>query len=493
MRLQARPHALYIESNTRISQKDRTMKRPVFAALLAASALALSAPALAHMPPPAVNGQALPSLAPMIKRVTPAIVNVSTRGHVQVQQQQNPFMNDPFFQQFFGGQGFNGGAPIQRQFQSLGSGVIVDAAKGYILTNNHVVEDADKITVTLNDGRNFTAKVVGKDPETDVAVLQIKADGLIALSLGNSDALQVGDFVVAIGNPFGLKHTVTAGIVSALGRAGIEDGKYENFIQTDASINPGNSGGALVDLNGDLVGINTAILSRGGGNIGIGFAIPVNMAHDVMDQLIKYGKVERGVLGVTIQNLTPEIAKGLGISTDTGVVVTQVQSGSGADKAGVKAGDVILKVDGKPVTSNASLQSMIGTLRRGSQVELQLARNGQVVNVTATIGKAEGSAEESENGGGNASGGNDMHGLHLADIGKDSALYGKAQGVAIASVDPDSDAALAGLQEGDVIVSVNRKPVKNLAEFRAAAKEGKGALFLAVRRDDQLFYVSLGE
>src|SRR5579859_3707982 len=427
----------YISNPTSASvRRTEPMKRLVFAALLAASSLALSAPALAHMPPPAVNGQPLPSLAPMIKRVTPAIVNVSTRGHVQMQQ-QNPFMNDPFFQQFFGGQGFNQ-APVQRQFQSLGSGVIVDAAKGYVLTNNHVVENADKITVTLNDGRNYTAKVVGKDPDTDVAVLQIKADGLTALSLGNSDVVQVGDFVVAIGNPFGLKHTVTAGIVSALGRAGIEDGKYENFIQTDASINPGNSGGALVDLNGDLVGINTAILSRGGGNIGIGFAIPVNMARDVMDQIIKYGKVERGVLGVTIQNLTPEIAKGLGISTDNGVVVTQVQAGSGADKAGVKAGDVILKVDGKPVTSNSSLQSTIGTLRRGSQVAIQLARNGQILNVTATIGKAESSGEGSGTGGGNA-GGDETHGLHLADIGKDSELYGKVQGVIITAVEPDSD------------------------------------------------------
>ena len=465
------------------------MKRIVFAALFAASLLS-SLPAFAHMPPPAVAGQTVPSLAPMIKRVTPAVVNVSTRGHVEMQQ-QNPFMNDPFFQQFFGGQGFNN-APVQRQFQSLGSGVIVDAAKGYILTNNHVVENADKITVTLNDGRNFTAKVVGKDPETDVAVLQIKADDLTAVALGNSDALQVGDFVVAIGNPFGLKHTVTAGIVSALGRAGIEDGKFENFIQTDASINPGNSGGALVDLDGNLVGINTAILSRGGGNIDIGFAIPVNMAHTVMDQIVKYGKVERGVLGVTIQNLTPEIAKGLGISAASGVVVTQVQPGSGADKAGIKAGDVILKVDGQPVTSNSALSSAIGVMRLGSQVDVQLARNGRIINVTATIGKAGGS--ESEEGGSNGGGAESKaHGLHVADIGKDSSLYGKVQGVVITGVDPNSDAALAGLQEGDVIVSVNRKPVKNVAEFREAAAAGKGTLFMAVRRDDQLFYVSLGE
>ena len=465
------------------------MKRIVSAAAMAAISMLFSLPVFAHMPPPAVNGQAVPSLAPMIQRVTPAVVNVSTRGHVQMQQ-QNPFMNDPFFQQFFGGQGFNN-APIQRQFQSLGSGVIVDAKNGYILTNNHVVENADKITVTLNDGRNYTAKVVGKDPETDVAVLQIKADDLAALSLGNSDALQVGDFVVAIGNPFGLKHTVTAGIVSALGRAGIEDGKFENFIQTDASINPGNSGGALVDLSGNLVGINTAILSRGGGNIGIGFAIPINMAHTVMDQIIKYGKVERGVLGVTIQDLTPEIAKGLGIGQQTGVVVTQVQPGSGAEKAGIKPGDVILSLDGQPVTSNSSLSSAIGVMRRGSEVSLEISRNGKTMTVKAVISKASSgeSEEQSENGSG---AGAYMHGLHVAEISKDSDLYGKVRGVIITAVDGDSDAALAGLQQGDVIVSVDRKPVKDVAEFREAAKEGKGSLFIAVRRDDQLFYVSLG-
>src|SRR5579863_8022718 len=242
------------------------MKRTTYAALIVAALVTLPYSAFAHLPPPAVAGQAVPTLAPMIKRISPAVVNVSTRGHVSVQA--NPFMNDPFFQQFFGGQGQQ--QQVERQFQSLGSGVIVDAEKGYVLTNNHVAENADQITVTLNDNRSFKAKVVGTDPETDVALLQIKADNLVALPMGNSDALQVGDFVVAIGNPFGLKHTVTAGIVSALGRAGIEDNKFENFIQTDASINPGNSGGALVDLNGNLVGINTAILSgNGGGNIGI--------------------------------------------------------------------------------------------------------------------------------------------------------------------------------------------------------------------------------
>ncbi len=465
------------------------MKRLVFAALLAAASL-LPLSAGAHMPPPAVNGQPVPSLAPVIKRVTPAVVNVSTRGHVDVQV-NNPFMNDPFFQQFFGG-GQGRSAPVQRQFQSLGSGVIVDADKGYILTNNHVVENADKITVTLYDNRSFTAKVIGKDPDTDVAVLQIKADGLTALPLGDSDKVQVGDFVVAIGNPFGLKHTVTAGIVSALGRAGIEDGKYENFIQTDASINPGNSGGALIDLAGNLVGINTAILSRGGGNIGIGFAIPINMAHTVMDQIVKYGKVERGVLGVTIQNMSPELAKALGIDQRSGVVVTQVTPGSAAEKAGIKAGDVIVSLDGQPISSNSSVVSSIGVLRVGTPVKLGLVRDGANITVTAVIAKpAQGESDEEQQG--SAGGANGPRfGLHMADLDRNSPLYGKVQGVVVSDVDDDSEAAEAGLQPGDVITAVNRKPVKNVAEFKAAMGS-KGQTLFTVRRDDQVFYVLLGD
>ncbi len=462
------------------------MKRLAFAAVFAAS-LGLALPSLAHMPPPAVAGQAAPSLAPIVKRVSPAVVNVSTRGHVKVQQ-NNPFMNDPFFQQFFGGQG-GMNQPIERKFQSLGSGVIVDADKGYILTNNHVVENADKITVTLMDNRSFDAEVVGKDPDTDVAVLKLKGkfDNLTAVTFADSDKLQVGDFVVAIGNPFGLTHTVTAGIVSALGRDGIEDGKFENFIQTDASINPGNSGGALIDLNGDLVGINTAIISGSGGNIGIGFAIPVDMARSVMEQLIKYGKVERGVLGVTIQNLTPEIAKGLKISQQNGVVVTQVQPGSGAEKAGIKLGDVITSIDGTPVETNTELHNAIGLMRTGSQVTLGILRDGKPMTVKATIGKDTGeeSAEEGEA---------DMHGLAVADLDKSSPLFGQVQGVLVTGVDPDSDAAQAGLRAGDVVVAVAQKPIKNVAEFRKAAKAAtkEGQLFLTVRRGDQMFYASLG-
>jgi Do/DeqQ family serine protease len=415
----------------------------------------------------------------MIKRVTPAVVNVSTRGHVNVQA--NPFFNDPFFQQFFGNQGPQ---QMQRQFQSLGSGVIVDAQKGYILTNNHVVENADQITVTLNDNRTFKAKVIGTDPDTDLAVLQIKADNLTAIPLGNSAKLQVGDFVVAIGNPFGLNHSVTAGIVSAKGRGSIGDGKYENFIQTDASINPGNSGGALVDLEGNLVGINTAILSRSGGNIGIGFAIPIDMAKSVMEQLIKYGKVERGVIGVSVEDLSPDLAQHLGINASQGALVTQVTPGSEAEKAGVKVNDVITSVDGSPVTSAADISNSIGVMRVGSKVTLGILRNGKPMTITATIGKRQSesiSAKEHP----------ELMGLSVSNMDAGSPLYGQVKGVQVTGVERDSDAYMAGLRPGDVITAVNRTPIKNTEEFRKALSKTKGGVALRVQRQDQVFYVVL--
>ncbi|MGD8380288.1 MAG: Do family serine endopeptidase, partial [Gammaproteobacteria bacterium] len=326
--------------------------------------------------------QGVPTLAPMIKQVTPAVVNISTKGHVEVQQ--NPLLNDPFFRHFFNVPE----QPQQREYQALGSGVIVDAKNGYILTNNHVIEHADEITVKLNDDREFDAKVIGADPETDVAVIKIDAKNLTQVPLGNSSQLQVGDFVVAIGNPFGLEHTVTSGIVSGLGRVGLnlnDQNSYQDFIQTDASINPGNSGGALVNLRGELVGINTAILSRSGGNIGIGFAIPINMAQTVMNQLIKNGKIERGVLGVSIQNLTPELADALGLKNVThGAVVGQVTPGSGADKAGIKQGDVIIEANGKKVANLFDLKNVIGLLPVGSRVDLKVIRDGETRSITAT-------------------------------------------------------------------------------------------------------------
>jgi len=304
------------------------------AAALAAAVIAgplanIAGPAYAAPPAPVADAGPIPSLAPMVKRISPAVVNIATRGTIKEQPGRNPLLDDPFFRRFFDSP--PDAKPRERQFQSAGSGVIVDAKNGYIITNHHVVENASEITITLLDNRTFSAKVIGTDEGADIAVLQAKQPNLVAIALGDSTRLEVGDYVVAIGNPFGLQHTVTAGIVSALGRTGINPDGYEDFIQTDASINPGNSGGALVNLRGELVGINSAILSRSGGNIGIGFAIPVNMARGVMDQLIKYGQVKRGVLGVNIYNVTPDIAKEFGLTESSGALVAGVAPGSAAD------------------------------------------------------------------------------------------------------------------------------------------------------------------
>src|SRR5450631_2929232 len=310
--------------------------RLTFAAASLAAAVLAAPTGFAALPTTPVTDSPVPSLAPMVKRASPSVVNIATRGTIKEKPgQRNPLMDDPFFRRFFDAPPDS--KPRERQFQSAGSGVIVDAKNGYIITNHHVVENASEITITLLDNRSFTAKVVGTDEGADIAVLQAKQPNLVAMPLGDSTHLEVGDFVVAIGNPFGLQHTVTAGIVSALGRSGINPEGYEDFIQTDASINPGNSGGALVNLRGELVGINSAILSGSGGNIGIGFAIPVNMIKGVMDQLIKYGQVKRGILGVTIVTVSPAIAKEFGLSeTSGGALVTAVAPASAAERAGIK-------------------------------------------------------------------------------------------------------------------------------------------------------------
>src|SRR6202161_4335501 len=315
------------------------------AALLAGPAIIFAAPASAALPSTVPDAAPMPSLAPMVKRVSPSVVNIATRGTVKKKPgQRNPLLDDPFFRRFFDVPPDS--KPRERQFQSAGSGVIVDAKNGYIITNHHVVENASEITVTLLDNRSFSAKVIGSDEGADIAVLQAKQPNLVAMALGDSSRLEVGDYVVAIGNPFGLQHTVTAGIVSALGRTGINPDGYEDFIQTDASINPGNSGGALVNLRGELVGINSAILSRSGGNIGIGFAIPVNMVRSVMDQLIKYGQVKRGVLGVQLYSVNSEIAKEFGLTETTGALVAGVVQGSAADRARINNGDITNSVYG---------------------------------------------------------------------------------------------------------------------------------------------------
>src|SRR5512134_907197 len=358
---------------------------------LAACALTAWASVASAQLPAAVGETPVPSLAPMLKRVSPAVVNIATRGTVQ---QQNPLLNDPFFRRFFDVPN----VPRERTFQSAGSGVIVDAKNGYIITNAHVIENASEITVTLLDNRSLKAKVIGKDEGSDVAVVKVQASNLMDIPIADSDRTEVGDFVVAIGNPFGLGHTVTSGIVSALGRSGINPEGYEDFIQTDASINPGNSGGALVNLNGELVGVNSAILSRTGGNIGIGFAIPSNMMKTVMDQLVKHGEVRRGVLGVNIQTLTPDIAESMEIGNVQGALISQVVEGSAAEKAGIRAGDIVTAVNGKPVKDASGLRNAIGLLSVGERVDVALLRDGKPRRVTAVIGERDTVAEAQASG-----------------------------------------------------------------------------------------------
>jgi serine protease DegQ len=319
-----------------------------------------------------------PSLAPMLERVVPGVVSIGIHGTVG--GQANPLFSDPFFRRFFGSPG--------REFQAAGSGVVVDGNRGYILTNNHVVANSEEITVNLNDGRHLPAKKIGADPTTDIAVVQVAADQLTGVRLGNSDALKVGDYVVAVGNPFGLGQTVTFGIVSALGRTGLGIEGYEDFIQTDASINPGNSGGALVNLNGEVVGINTAIIGPSGGNVGIGLAIPTNLARDVMEQLIAHGEIKRGQLGIMIQKLTPDLARALRISVVTGALVTEVVAGSPAEKAGITAGDVITKVNGQPISTASDLRNKTGLMPIGTELHITLIRKGASQEVTAELAEA---------------------------------------------------------------------------------------------------------
>jgi len=312
------------------------------------------------------------TVAPQLAEVTPAVVNISTRHQVPVHQ--NPLLQDPFFRRFFGLPEFQ--APQQRQVLSAGSGVIVDASRGLVLTNNHVIENADQIVVSLYDGRQEPAEVVGTDTATDIAVLRIAANNLRAAPLGNSADLRVGDLVFAIGNPFGLGQTITSGIISALGRTGINRGGYEDFIQTDASINPGNSGGALVDSRGQLIGINTAILSRSGGNIGIGFAVPVNLARAVMDQLVAHGAVERGRIGVSIQDLTPDLAAAFGLNRLEGALITSIEPGSPAERAGLRRGDLVIELDGQEIRNATNLRNRVSLVRPGGAITLTVLRDG---------------------------------------------------------------------------------------------------------------------
>jgi Do/DeqQ family serine protease len=332
---------------------------------------------------PEVGGGAVPSLAPMLSRITPGVVNIAVRGRVK---EENPLLQDPFFRRFFNVPQNQQGQ--ERETQATGSGVIIDAAQGYVLTNGHVAANATRIEVITKDNRRLAAKLIGTDGDTDVAVLQIPAGNLTAVPLGDSDRLQVGDFVLAIGNPFGLGQTVTSGIVSALGRSGLGVEGYEDFIQTDASINPGNSGGPLVNLRGECVGINTAILTPGGGNVGIGFAVPINMARKVMEQILRFGEVKRGRIGVAIQDLTPDLAQAMNTTHTTGAVIARVDPGSSAERAGLHSGDLVVAVNGVAVRGGTQLRNMIGLARIGEDVELTVDRKGAERKVAVHIDPA---------------------------------------------------------------------------------------------------------
>lgn len=445
-----------------------------FVAATLASALLFVASASAQLPD-RVGDTPVPSLAPIIKKTAPAVVNIATKGTIR-EQNNNPLFNDPFYRRFFG----IPEGPRERQFQSAGSGVIVDAKNGYIITNAHVIENASEITVTLHDDREVKAEIVGKDTGSDVAVLKVPANGLAEMPLADSSKAEVGDFVIAIGNPFGLQHTVTSGIISGLGRYGITDGGYEDFIQTDASINPGNSGGALVNLQGELVGVNTAIFSRTGGNIGIGFAIPSNMVQGVMSQLIEFGEVKRGILGVQLSNLSPSVAESLGLKNARGALVGQVIEGSPAEAADIKAGDVITSVNGKAVANASETRNAIGMLRVGDKARLGLIRDGKARTVTATIGP-----RDSVDGSGATA-------IHSAFEG---ATFGNADnngGVVVRSVDEGSPAARNNLRPDDVILAVGRVRVANIEQLRAALKNVQSSFAITVRRGSTTLVFPVG-
>jgi len=428
---------------------------------------------------PAVDSQGipLPSLAPMLKRATPAVVNIATSGTVKIQQ--NPLFNDPFFQHFFDVPS----RPQQRKTQSLGSGVIVDAENGYIITNNHVIDKADQIKVSLRNGETYEAKLIGTDPDSDVAVIQIKAKNLTAIPLGDSEKLNVGDFAVAIGNPFGLGQTVTSGIISAMERSGLGIEGYENFLQTDASINPGNSGGALVNLHGQLIGINTAIFSKSGGNIGIGFAIPINMAHDIMQQLLEHGEVKRGRLGAQAQDLTAELAQAFDIPFRRGAVVSQVEKDSPADLAGLKPGDIVTEINGKAVRNANMLRNTLGLLRIGQTVTMKVLRENKSLTLSAKVAIPDNKQESIS--------GEKLHkhlsGTTLQNILPGSKLYGRVEGVLITAVEQGSPAARTGLRRGDIITSANRKDIKNISELEKAITKNNGLLINIRRGNGSLF------
>ena len=424
----------------------------------------------------------VPSLAPMLENVTPAVVNIYTISETEDRSYQ---INDPFLRKFFNIPGQQ--KSKKRNRSGLGSGVIIDKKKGFVITNNHVIAKAKDIKVKLSDGREFKATLVGADPASDIAVIKINAKNLNSLNFADSNKLRVGDFVVAIGNPFGIGQTVTSGIISALGRSGLGIEAYENFIQTDASINPGNSGGALVNLKGELVGINTAIIGSKGnaGSVGIGLAIPVNMALDITDQLIKYGKVKRGYLGVSAQDLTPDLSKAFGINTNKGAIITQVEKGSPADKAGIKIGDVVTRINNQNVENASAMRNKIGLLKVNTTISIQLNRKGEIIStnvkiVEPKISKKSGIKINPR-----------LQGIVFAEITKNMPEYGKVTGIKVIKINKKSKAYYVGIRPNDIILSVNNIPVQKIKDLEIVAGQNDSELIVHVQRGNRTAFLLL--
>lgn len=441
----------------------------ISAALISSSFTLASLPSYAAIPL-SVDGQRLPSLAPMLEKATPAVVLISVKGTHEIKQQV-----PDAFKFFFGNP--KQGPSQERQFRGLGSGVIINAEEGYVVTNNHVIAEADEILITLKDGRQLTAKKIGVDEGSDIALLQIEANNLREMKFSDSDELHVGDFAVAIGSPFGLGQTVTSGIVSALGRSGLNIENYEDFIQTDAAINSGNSGGALVNLRGELIGINTAILGPNGGNVGIGFAIPSNMVENLVTQIIEFGEVRRGVLGVSGRSVNSEIADAMELSTTQGGFIEQVSPDSAASEAGIQAGDVITQVNGKKVKSFSELRGKIGSIGAGKIVKLTIVRGDDKPKVYPV------KLKRADNG--NIAAAN----IHPMLEGSELENNTQGKGVTVSNVGPNSPALLVGLEPGDVIIGINRHGIKNLAELRKSLKEQKGVFALNIVRGNRNLYL----